>query len=166
MPEPPQPRPRRPRDPLHIDKCTPWAFFDGAAQQQGCGGGFILYISEQHFYRVRMGLGTGSNNFAELITLPHLMHFSLRHNCMNIHIFGNSKIIIGWFNNITVCHTHTLSNILDEINTLKAHFIDITCNHIYREHNSNADQLSKEATALTRGEWMIQEQRRSNAYQY
>jgi len=60
-----------------------------------------------------MGLGTSSNNFVELITLRHLMHFSLGHNCMNIHIFGDSKIIIDWFNNIIVYHTHTLSNILD-----------------------------------------------------
>ena len=113
-----------------------------------------------------MGLGIGSNNFAEIITLRHLMHFSLGHNCMHIHIFGDSKIIIYWFNNITVCHTYTLSNILDEINILKAQFIDITCNHIYREHNSSADQLSKEATALPRGEWLIQEQRGTNFFQY
>lgn len=76
---------------------------------------------------------------------------------MNIHIFGDSKIIIDWFNNITVFHTHTLSNILDEINILKAHFNDITCNHIYREHNISADQLSKVAMTLSGGEWLIQE---------
>jgi len=80
-----------------------------------------------------MGLGVGLNNFTELITLRHLMHFSLGHNCMSINIYGDSKIIIDWFNNITACHTHTLSNILDEINIFKAHFNDITCNHIYKD---------------------------------
>lgn len=113
-----------------------------------------------------MGLGFGSNYFAELITLCHLMHFSLGHNCMSIHIYGDSKIIIDWFNNIIACHTHTLNNILDEINIFKSHFNEITCNHIYREHNSSADELSKAGTSLPRGEWLIQEQRRSKAYQY
>jgi len=113
-----------------------------------------------------MGLGIGSNNFAEIITLQHLLHFALGHNCMHIHIYGDSKIIIDWFNNITIFHTHTLSNILDEINILKAQFIDISCHHIYREHNSSADQLSKEASTLPRGEWMIQEQQGTNEYQY
>lgn len=163
MPEPPQPHIRWP---LKIDKNVPWYFFDGAAQQQGCGGGFILYISEQHYYKVRMGLGIGSNNFAELISLRHLMHFSLNHNCVVIHIYGDSKIIVYWFNNITTCHTHTLINILDDIHNMKALFNDITCKHIYRKYNSSADELSKAATSLPRGEWLIQEQWGTNAFKY
>jgi len=166
MPNPPHTRTRRPCDPPLIDKNTPWAFFDGAAQQQGCGGGFILYMNEHHYYKVQMGLGTGTNNFAELITLRHLMHFRLGHNCMNIHIFGDSKIIVDWFNATSACHTHTFSTILDEINIMKAHFNDITCKHIYREHNSCANELSKAAMSLPQGEWLIQEQRGSNAFQY
>jgi len=31
LPEPPQPQIRKPCEPPHIDKSTPWAFFDGAA---------------------------------------------------------------------------------------------------------------------------------------
>ena len=113
-----------------------------------------------------MGLGVGTNNFVELITLRHLMHFSLGHNCMSINIYGNSKIVIDWFNNITAFHTHTLSNILDEIYIYKAQFNDITCNYIYREHNCSANELSKAAMILPRGERLIQEQRGSNAFQY
>lgn len=166
LPDPPQPRNRSPRDPPPINRSTPWAFFDGSAQQQGCGGGFLLYKNEQHFYKVKMGLGPGTNNFAEIISLRHLLHFALGHNCLHIHIFGDSKIIIDWFNNTTECHTHTLLNILEDINILKAQFIDISCQHIYREHNCSADQLSKEATSLPRGEWLIQEQRGADYYQY
>jgi len=98
-----------------------------------------------------MGLGAGTNNFTELITIHHLLHFSLGHNCMSLNIYGDSKIIINWFNNITACHIHTLSNILDEVNIFKAQFNNITCNHIYREYNSCADELSKDATTLPRG---------------
>eukprot|EP00253_Pinus_taeda_P023686 PITA_23686 len=115
LPDPPQPRNRSLRDPPHIDHSTPWAFFDGSAQQQGCGGGFLLFKNDQHFYKVKLGLGPGTNNFAEIISLRHLLHFALGHNCMHIHIFGDSKIIIDWFNNIAECHTHTLRNILDDI---------------------------------------------------
>eukprot|EP00253_Pinus_taeda_P006389 PITA_06389 len=101
LPNPPQPRNRSLRDPPPIDRSTPWAFFDGSAQQQGCGGGFLLYKNEQHFYKVKMGLGRGTNNFAEIISLRHLLHFALGHNCLHIHIFGDSNIIIDWFNNTT-----------------------------------------------------------------
>jgi len=119
-----------------------------------------------HYYKAKLGLGAGSNNYAELMTLRHLLHFALSHNCLNLNIYGDSKIVIDWFNNNAACHTHTLSCIMDEINLLKAQFTDISCYHIYREHNSSADQLSKEATILPRGEWMINEQRGNNAYQY
>ncbi len=87
--------PRRPTAPAPIDKTTPWAYFDGATQEQGCGGGFILHINEQHYYSVKLGLGGGTNNYAELITLRHLLHFSLGHKCINLQIFGDSKIIIN-----------------------------------------------------------------------
>lgn len=121
----PEPNPHRERcthPPPCIDKTTPWAFFDGAANQQGCGGGFILYINEHHFYKVKMGLVAGTNNFAELITLRHLLHFSLGHQCHNLNIFGDSKIIINWFNSISTCRIHTLGNIINEVNLFKAEF--------------------------------------------
>lgn len=152
--------------PPNIEKSTPWVFFYGAANQQGCGGGFTLYISEQHFYSVKMGLGFGTNNFAELMTLCHLLHFSLGHQCINLNVFGDSKNIINWFNGITACHAHTLNNILHEVNIFKAAFNIISCNHIYREHNSSANKLSKEASALPKGEWLIQEQKGPDVYQY
>eukprot|EP00253_Pinus_taeda_P020420 PITA_20420 len=154
LPDPPPPKERHTHPPPCIDKNTPWAFSDGAANQQGCGGGFILYISEQHFYKVKMGLGAGTNNYGELITLRHLLHFSLGHQCNILNIFWDSKIIINWFNGIASCHIHTLSNILNEVNIFKAEFNNISCTHIYREHNGDADKLS-EAALLPRGEWVI-----------
>jgi len=33
-----------------IDKEHPWAYFDGAAQAQGCGGGIILHLTDSHFF--------------------------------------------------------------------------------------------------------------------
>jgi len=113
-----------------------------------------------------MGLGAGTNNFVELITLRHLLHFSFGHQCYNLNIFGDSKIIINCFNSIYVRHIHTLSNILNEVNIFKAEFNNISYNHIYREHNCSADQLSKEATSLPRGEWVIQEQRGTDEFRY
>lgn len=98
-----------------------------------------------------MGLGNGTNNFAELITLRHLLHFSIGHDCMDLNIYGDSKTIVNWFNNITIFHAHTLSNILNEVNMFKSQFNCISCQHIYREHNSSADEISKEATILPHG---------------
>lgn len=105
-----------------IDHNIPQAFFDGAPQAQGCRGHIPLHKTKNHHYKIEMGLGVGTNNYVELISLRHLLHFSLTHACNHIHIFGDSQIIINWFNNIFACHMHSLRNILDEIMILKAQF--------------------------------------------
>ena len=62
-----------------------------------------------------MGLGHGTNNHAELISLRHLIYFSILHHCRKIQIFGDSKIVIDWFNNTVSCNAYTLRSIMDEV---------------------------------------------------
>eukprot|EP00253_Pinus_taeda_P016909 PITA_16909 len=76
-----------------INKAISWAYYDGASQQHGCGGGICLYLSETHYYHICLGLGPGTNNHAELITLCHLLYFAILKQCRNIQIFGDSKIV-------------------------------------------------------------------------
>lgn len=162
LPNSKSPTLRRPLVPTPINKTIPWAFFDGVAQEHDCGGGFILHLNDQHYYNVKLGFGGVTNNFAELITLCHLLHFSLGHDC----IFGDSKIIINWFNNVSACHAHTLRHILGVVILLKSQFNRISCHHIYREYNQSVDRLSKEASLLPKGQWLIQEQNGAEQYQY
>lgn len=126
----------------------------------------LLHLTANHFFRIQMGLGEGTNNYAELIIFGHLLHFAFEKGCRHIQIFGDSKLIINWFNQQSVCHVHTLRNILDEALLLKSQFDTIICHHIYREHNQISDILSKEATLQPRGHWMIQEQIEHEYYQY
>ena len=44
---------------VNIDRSSPWAYFDGAAQNNMCGGGVVLHLSENHSYVLSMGLGGG-----------------------------------------------------------------------------------------------------------
>jgi len=60
----------------------------------------------------------------------------------------------------------SLRNLLDEIMILKAQFNYISCQHIYMEHNSVSNQLSKVATTHPRGLWIVQEQHGDENYQY
>jgi len=34
-----------------------WAYFDGAAQQQGYGGSILFHLYETHYFQISMGLG-------------------------------------------------------------------------------------------------------------
>lgn len=50
--------------PESIDRNIPWPFFDGAAQAQGCRGGILLQKTENHHYKIQMGLGMGTKNYS------------------------------------------------------------------------------------------------------
>eukprot|EP00253_Pinus_taeda_P012119 PITA_12119 len=166
LPDPPPTRSRMIQAMLAIDKSIPWAFFDGAANQTGSGGGFILHINEHHRYLVKMGFGAGSNNFAELSAIRNLIHFALSHQCTNLNIFGDSMVVVNWINNDSTCHSHTLSNLLYDALTLKDAFNYFSCLHIYIEHNCEADKLSKEASVLPRGEWLVVEQQGTEEHRF
>ena len=76
-----------------IDKSIPWAYFDGASQdnQRVCGGGGVLYKSDSHYFHFAAGLGSGSNNYAELMSLRLLMLLALEQGCLSLQIFGDSS---------------------------------------------------------------------------
>ena len=67
-----------------IDKSMPWGFFDGAKQNNLCGEGAILYLSESHSFEVMVGLGEGSNNYAELLSLKFLLIFAAKKGCRTL----------------------------------------------------------------------------------
>ena len=80
---------------VNIDRSSPWAFFDGAAQNNMCGGGAILHLSENHFYVLSMGVGGGTNNYAELKSLKLLLMFALEKGCTVLNILGDSMNVIN-----------------------------------------------------------------------
>lgn len=56
---------------ITVDFSYPWAFPDGASQNnyQQCVGGPLLHLSQNHFFKLKMGLDQGTNNYAELLAL-------------------------------------------------------------------------------------------------
>jgi hypothetical protein len=92
-----------------VDQTKPWAFFDGASQNNNllCGGGALLFLSENHSYKLKMGLGPGTNNYVELMSLKLLLLFSKEKEVDTLHIFGDSLNVINWARKLQHC-----SNIL------------------------------------------------------
>ena len=163
------PKIRRVREEL-IDKDIPWGYFDGASQahQLNCGGGGVLYKSEDHFFHFSAGLGRGSNNYAELMTLRLLLLFTLEQGCLSLQVFGDSMLVIEWEKENVQCHVMILIPILEEVIHLKQQFNHISFTHVYRERNRVADQLSKEATLwhMDLGIWRITTYSHEGSYSY
>ena len=84
-----------------IDKSFPWGYFDEAAQGDpiSCGARAVLYPTEEHSYRLKWGLGDGTNSKAKLLALYMLLIFSHEKGLRRLQIFKDSMIVINWLNN-------------------------------------------------------------------
>eukprot|EP00253_Pinus_taeda_P002467 PITA_02467 len=151
---------------LNIDKSKPWAFFDGSAQEAGCGGGVVLHLTDSHCFKLQINLGRGTNNFAELCSTKYIIQFAIQTQCRHLQLFGDSKIVCCWLNNTSQCHAFSLRHILDEARRLTTSFESFTCIHIYREQNTIVDYLSKEAALRQGDQWLIQEELDGQFYQH
>jgi len=151
---------------LEIDQSRPWAFFDGASQNNACGGGAVLHLSASHFFILSMGLGAGSNNYAELLSLKLLLIFALEKGCLTLTCFGDSMNVINWVKRTQECRNLRLGNLLYDIRMILMNFENFTCRHVYRENNKEADRASKEGIPKAFGAWHVTEVKdgRSSGY--
>lgn len=118
-------------------------FFDGASQRSICGGGIRICCSNTHNFHLHVGLGDGDRLKAELLALRCLLWFARRKGIKNLHLYGDSLLVVSWFKGTFAIRAIILDPWMEEVNHLRATFDHITCRHIYREANSSADHLSK-----------------------
>eukprot|EP00253_Pinus_taeda_P016010 PITA_16010 len=142
---------------LQIAEGIPCAFFDGASQNNIAGAGLIIHLSPSHNLKASVGLGSGSNNYAELNALKLLLCWLIHKHILTIQIFGDSQNVIRWVNGLSFCRNQALKQILGEIQRMKSMFNSFSICHIFRERNTSADQLSKDGLLQVLGCWKIEE---------
>lgn len=71
-------------------------FFDGTKQKRCCGAGMVILLDTHHYFRLRMGVGRGTNSRAELLALWGLLFFVKTHCLILQQILGDSRVIIDW----------------------------------------------------------------------
>jgi ribonuclease HI len=148
-----------------VDFSYPWAFFDGASQnnyQQG-GGGDLLYLFQNHLFKLKMGLGQGTSNYA--IDAQTLI-FAGDKGVRSIQIFGDSLKVINWSIKTRKCHNQILLPLLDDVIRFLGSFDTFHMHHVYRERNMVAYLLSKEGLRLDFGKWMITEHQLDGIFEY
>lgn len=113
--------------------------------------GFVVYLSENHFYCFSMGCGGSTNTRAELLALWAALRVSLIMGLPIQLIFGDSLVIISWMNRLSALDIPILRHWCEDIRDMLRHAPSVMFKHIYWEHNSLADSLSKSALNLEMG---------------
>lgn len=73
-------------------------FFDGASQRGICGGGIRIFCNNNHSFHLQVGLGFSHGLKVELLALRCLLWFARRKGIKNLHIYGDSLLVVSWFN--------------------------------------------------------------------
>ena len=125
--------------------------FDGCSRGNpglsGCGA--VIYHNNDeiwagHFY---VGVNT-TNNHAEYAGLILGLQKALEMNIDVLTVEGDSMLVIQQMNKIYKCKSPNLFELYEKANELAAKFKIIYFNHIYRNLNKRADQLSNIAVDL------------------
>ena len=150
-----------------IDKSYPLGYFNGSAagDPKLCGARGVIFINDQHYFTFKAGLGSGSNNFAELLGLKLLLSLSLENNFKKLHIFGDSQLVINWVSGKYRIQNVQLAQILMEVNRLVDMFDSMVFMHIYRERNTSADILVKEGANVMSSSWQISKHREAKCFE-
>lgn len=147
-----------------IKEGVPWAYFDGTSQENKAGAGIVINLNNTHTLKASIGLGSGSNNFAELSALKYLLCWLIHKNTLTVQIFGDSLNVINWLNGRSRCQNYVLQPLFEEIQNLKLSFNSLSINHIYRERNDMADKLSKDGIEQAVDSWRIREEANGESF--
>ena len=55
----------------------------------------MLYITDEHYFCFKVGLGLGTNNYVELCALNLLLFLARRNHLAKIQIFNDSQLVIN-----------------------------------------------------------------------
>jgi ribonuclease HI len=105
--------------------------------------GVVLFISHSHYIHIRYSPGGGTNNRAELIALWTLLETAKEKNMTKLQVFGDSKLVIDWERGQNNIQNPRLASILRDIKLTFRNFEWLSFQHILRELNTKADELSK-----------------------
>lgn len=104
-----------------------------------------LALSEVHSFYLKLGCGSVSNTLAERLDLWGFGIFCLQHWCPNTPFIWRVQINVSWANNISNLQVLALEQWCSSTLLLLKYFFFLNICHVFREHNTVADCLSKEA---------------------
>lgn len=111
-------------------------FFDGVATKEQSGMGIVVKVSPSHFFKAHMVVGTGTNIREKLLALWGLLFLSQCIGLQSLFVFGDSRVVVDWFNGDTALNVLVLQDWKSRIQTLRSSFSSVKALHIHREFNT------------------------------
>jgi len=137
--------PTKPEQPTENDQYV--LFFDGCAKSNPglAGAGAVIYKNDVEIWGDSKFVGINeTNNVAEYMGLIFGLRKALKLNINTIQIKGDSKLIIEQMKGHYKCKSDNLKDYHEKAKEIANKFSKISYEHVYREFNKRADELSNE----------------------
>lgn len=128
-----------------------YGFCDGAAKDNVCAAGAILFLNSMHWFTFKLNCGLGTNMRAEILALWLLCNMAHEFGIGNLLCFGDSRVTIKWVQGKFNLKVINLNPWCARLIALFKSFSQIIFKHIFREQNSEAVKLSKHALSGREG---------------
>ena len=119
--------------------------FDGCSKGNPgrAGAGAVIYHNQVEIWADAKFVGAKeTNNVAEYSGLIMGLHEALRRNITHITVLGDSELIIKQMNKQYAVKSANIKAYHDMAASLAKQFLSIQFKHVYRNHNTRADELS------------------------
>ncbi|KAI8568188.1 hypothetical protein RHMOL_Rhmol02G0178100 [Rhododendron molle] len=126
---------------------------DGASNVNGVGAGIVLFSLSGTAHESVVSIGyPATNNEAEYKALITGLQLGLRMDVDSVHIFCDSRLIVGHLNNDYQARDERMNAYVSHVLTLLKRFNRVEVEWIAREHNAHVDALAGLASVyLTSG---------------
>jgi ribonuclease HI len=121
--------------------------FDGASKGNPglSGAGMVIYKNEEEIWSSHKFIGCKTNNQAEYSALIFGLEGALKLGIKSLSVFGDSLLVINQINGLYKVKSDFLLPLHKEVLALRSKFDYIEFNHVYRDNNKRADELSNMA---------------------
>jgi len=128
-------------------------FFDGCSKGNPgpAGAGAVLYHGNTEIWSKSIFVGNNStNNVAEYTGLIIGLHEAVNKNIKELIVKGDSMLVIKQMKGEYKVNSKDMQRLYENAKGFEKGFDKIVYEHVYREHNKRADQLSNEGLNFQR----------------
>ena len=125
-------------------------FTDGACEfndeykpvNAGIGG--VLKLKDKALFSFSENIGVKTNNEAEYLALIKGLNLCLENKILNISIFADSELVVKQINGSYKVKNERMADLHKRTHELLSKFNSWNINHVFRDKNDEADNLSKQ----------------------
>ena len=128
-------------------------YFDGCSKGNPgpAGAGAVLYHGNTEIWSKSIFVGNNStNNVAEYTGLIIGLHEAVNKNIKELIVKGDSMLVIKQMNGEYKVNSKGMQRLYENAKGFEKGFDKIVYEHVYREHNKRADELSNEGLRVSK----------------